>query len=237
MPELPSIVVRDLVKTFRLPGSAATVIALDLPTLEVKSGETVAIIGPSGSGKTTLLHTVAGLLPPTQGEVFVNGTAIYTLDERARDRFRARTIGYVFQAFNLLPAFSAIENVCIAMDLSHVVPPPERQERARLLLVELGLGARMRHKPGQLSAGEQQRVGVARALANAPQVILADEPTASVDQDTREVVLNRLLVEAKTGGKIVIVATHDNGLLPTFDRVERLTKSETKLVTVGREDV
>jgi ABC-type lipoprotein export system ATPase subunit len=237
MPELPSIVVRDLVKTFRLPGSAATVIALDLPTLEVKNGETVAIIGPSGSGKTTLLHTIAGLLLPSQGEVFVNGTAIHTLDERARDRFRARTIGYVFQAFNLLPAFSALENVGITMDLCHVLPAQERQERARLLLVELGLGDRMRHKPGQLSAGEQQRVGVARALANAPQVILADEPTASVDQETREVVLNRLLVEAKTGGKIVIVATHDYTLLPRFDRVERLRKSKTHLVTVGRDDV
>ena len=237
MPELPSLVVRELVKTFRLPGSAASVIALNLPTLEVKSGETVAIIGPSGSGKTTLLNIIAGLLPPSQGEVFVNGTAIHTLDERARDRFRARTIGYVFQAFNLLPAFSAIENVRIAMDLCRVVPAKDRQERARLLLVELGLGARMRHKPGQLSAGEQQRVGVARALANTPQVILADEPTASVDQETREVVLHHLLLEAKIGGKIVILATHDHGLLPRFDRVERLSMSETTLLTVGREDV
>ena len=229
--------VRDLVKTFRLPGSAATVSALDLPTLEVKGGETVAIIGPSGSGKTTLLNIIAGLLFPSQGEVFVNGTAIHTLDERARDRFRARTIGYVFQTFNLLPAFSALENVRIAMDLCHVVPAQERQERARLLLADLGLGSRMHHKPGQLSAGEQQRVGVARALANAAQVILADEPTASVDQDAREVVLNRLLGEAKAGGKIVMVATHDYGLLPRFDRVERLSKSETNLLRVGREDV
>lgn len=236
MPDLPSIVVRDLVKTFRLLGSAATVIALDLPKLEVKRGETVAIIGPSGSGKTTLLNVIAGLLTPSQGEVVVNGTAIHTLDERARDRFRARTIGYVFQAFNLLPAFSALENVRIAMDLCHVVPAKERQERARLLLAELGLGARMHHKPGQLSAGEQQRVGVARALANAPQVILADEPTASVDQETREIVLNSLLVEAQTNGKIVMVATHDDGLLPRFDRVERLRKSATNPLMVTRED-
>src|SRR5262245_26923795 len=147
MPDLPSIVVRDLVKTFRLPGSAATVIALDLPKLEVKRGETVAIIGPSGSGKTTLLNIIAGLLPASQGEVFVNGTAIHTLDERARDRFRARTIGYVFQAFNLLPAFSAIENVRIAMDLCHVVPARERQERARLLLVPFTYFEELRRDP------------------------------------------------------------------------------------------
>jgi putative ABC transport system ATP-binding protein len=203
----------------------------------VKGGETVAIIGPSGSGKTTLLNIIAGLLTPSQGEVLVNGTSIHTLGERARDRFRARTIGYVFQAFNLLPAFSAIENVRIAMELCHVMPAQDRQERARLLLAELGLGSRMHHKPRQLSAGEQQRVGVARALANAPQVILADEPTASVDQDTREVVLNHLLVEAKSDGKIVMVATHDDDLLPRFDRVERLSKSETNLLTAGREDV
>ena len=237
MPDVPSLVVRDLVKTFRLPGAATTVTALNLPALEVKHGETVAIIGPSGSGKTTLFNIIAGLLTPSQGEVLVNGTAIHRLSERARDRFRARTIGYVFQAFNLLPAFSALENVRIAMDLSQVIPASERQERARLLLSRLGLANRMRHKPGQLSAGEQQRVGVARALANASQVILADEPTASVDQETREVVLNHLLVEAKTGGKIVLVATHDHGLLASFDRVERLNGRPTNLLTVGREDV
>jgi ABC-type lipoprotein export system ATPase subunit len=237
MPNLPSIVVRDLVKTFRLPGSAATVKALDLPTLEVQSGETVAIIGPSGSGKTTLLHIIAGLLPPSEGEVLVNGTAIHTLGERARGRLRARTIGYVFQAFNLLPAFSVLENVRIAMDLCHVVPAVERRERARLLLVELGLGARMHHKPGQLSAGEQQRVGVAQALANGPQVLLADESTASVDQETRTTVLHRLLVEAKTGGKVVMVATHDHGLLASFDRVQRLGNVETNLLSVGGENV
>ena len=117
------------------------------------------------------------------------------------------------------------------------MPAPERQERARLLLAELGLGSRMRHKPGQLSAGEQQRVGVARALANAPPVILADEPTASVDQETGEVVLHHLLIEAKTAGKIVMVATHDDGLVPRFDRVERLRKSQTNPLMVAREDV
>jgi ABC-type lipoprotein export system ATPase subunit len=237
MSDLTSLVVRDLEKTFRVPSAAAPLIALDRLTLEVRGGETVAIIGPSGSGKTTLLNMIAGLLTPSQGEVMVNGTAIHKLGERARDRFRARTIGYVFQAFDLLPAFSALENVRIAMDLCQVVPAPQRQERARLLLSGMGLGARMGHKLGQLSAGEQQRVGVARALANAPQLILADEPTASVDQETREVVLNHLLQEAKVGGKIVMVATHDHGLLARFDRVQRLRKRETNLLTVGREHV
>jgi len=206
-------------------------VALALPRLEVCSGECVAIIGPSGSGKTTLFHIIAGLLTPSQGEVQVCGVSLGMLNGHARDRWRARTIGYVFQAFNLLPALSALENVYLALDLGAVVPRAARRARGSALLHELGLGARLHHRPGALSTGEQQRVAVARALANATAVLLADEPTANVDPETREVVLSRLLAEARTRDKVLLVATHDHSLLGRFDRVVHLDKPDLTSVT------
>jgi ABC-type lipoprotein export system ATPase subunit len=227
----PVIVVRDLVKRFRIPDATTTFVALALPSLEVWGGEAVAVIGPSGSGKTTLFHIIAGLLSPSQGEVRVHGVALGMLHGKDRDRWRAKTIGYVFQSFNLLPAFSALENVCLALDLGVTIPRAARRARARALLGELGLGLRMHHRPGELSTGEQQRVAVARALANAPEVLLADEPTANVDPETREIVLSRLLHEAHTSKKVLIVATHDHSLLTRFDRVIRLDQPDYTVAT------
>ena len=226
MPAPPVIVVRDLVKRFRAPGAATTFVALTLPSLEVCGGECVAVIGPSGSGKTTLFHIIAGLLSPSQGEVLVHGMSLGMLQGKDRDRWRARTIGYVFQSFNLLPAFSALENVCLALDLGATMPRAARRAQASALLRELGLGPRLHHRPGALSTGEQQRVAVARALANAPAVLLADEPTANVDPETREVVLARLLAAARTAEKVLMVATHDHSLLTRFDRVVRLDQPD-----------
>ena len=222
MPSTPAIVVRNLVKTFSLPGTTATLTALTMPWLEIARGERVAVVGPSGSGKTTLFHLIAGLLQPSQGEVRVNDVALGTLRERDRDRFRAKTIGYVFQSFNLLPAFSALDNVRLALDVCGREPRRARRDKARTLLHDLGLGARLHHLPQALSTGEQQRVAVARALANTPDVLLADEPTAHVDPETREVVLTRLFQEVATGHTILLVATHDHTLLPRFDKVVHL---------------
>jgi ABC-type lipoprotein export system ATPase subunit len=146
------------------------------------------------------------------------------LQGRDRDRWRARTIGYVFQSFNLLPAFSALENVCLALDLGATMPRAARRAQASALLRELGLGPRLHHRPGALSMGEQQRVAVARALANTPAVLLADEP--NVDPETREVVLARLLAAARTEEKVLMVATHDHSLLARFDRVVHLDKPD-----------
>jgi len=183
------------------------------------------VIGPSGSGKTTLFHIIAGLLQPSQGEVRVNDVSLGTLGERDRDRFRAKTIGYVFQSFNLLPAFSALDNVRLALDVCGREPRRARHDKARALLHDLGLGARLQHLPQALSTGEQQRVAVARALANAPDVLLADEPTAHVDPETREVVLARLFQEVATSNTILLVATHDHTLLPRFDKVVHLPQT------------
>ena len=207
---------------FRQPGGGRT-IALAPTTLTVRAGEAVALVGPSGSGKTTLLSIIAGLLLPTTGEVEVAGVALGGLGEAARDRFRARHIGFVFQAFNLLPAFTARENVELALTLAGALPRPERRARAEALLRELGLGHRLNHRPAQLSAGEQQRVGVARALANRPSVLLADEPTANVDPDTRDTVLATLLAATRAAGGALLVATHDHSLLGRFDHVCCLT--------------
>src|SRR5262249_29068097 len=158
VPAPPVIAVRDLVQRFRAPGAATTFVALALPKLEVWGGECVAVIGPSGSGKTTLFHIIAGLLSPSQGEVLVHGRALDMFQGKDRDRWRARTIGYVFQSFNLLPAFSAVENVRLALDLGATTPRAARRSRASALLHELGLGPRLHHRPGALSTGEQQRV-------------------------------------------------------------------------------
>jgi len=196
-----------------------------MPWLEITGGERVAVIGPSGSGKTTLFHLIAGLLQPSQGEIRVNDVSLGTLSERDRDRFRAKTIGYVFQSFNLLPAFSALDNVRLALDVCGREPRRARRDKARALLHDLGLGARLQHLPQALSTGEQQRVAVARALANAPDVLLADEPTAHVDPETREVVLTRLFQEVATSNTILLVATHDHTLLPRFDKVVHLPQT------------
>jgi len=222
VPSTAVIVVHNLVKTFSLPGTTAMVTALTMPWLEIARGERVAVVGPSGAGKTTLFHIIAGLLQPSQGEVRVNDVALGTLRERERDRFRATTIGYVFQAFNLLPAFSALDNVRLALDVCGRVPRRARRAKARALLHDLGLGTRLHHLPQALSTGEQQRVAVARALANTPDVLLADEPTAHVDPETREVVLTRLFQEVAAGKTVLLVATHDHTLLPRFDKVVHL---------------
>jgi putative ABC transport system ATP-binding protein len=196
-----------------------------MPWLEIARGERVAVIGPSGSGKTTLFYLIAGLLQPSHGEVRINDVSLGTLGERDRDRFRAKTIGYVFQSFNLLPAFSALDNVRLALDVCGREPRRARRDKARALLHDLGLGARLQHLPQALSTGEQQRVAVARALANAPDVLLADEPTAHVDPETREVVLARLFQEVATSNTSLLVATHDHTLLPRFDKVVPLPQT------------
>ncbi|HEX5447513.1 MAG TPA: ABC transporter ATP-binding protein, partial [Pirellulales bacterium] len=151
---------------------------LDIARFEVAAAEQMVLVGRSGCGKTTLLHMIAGISRPDSGSVEVNGLDITRLPEAGRDRFRADNMGYIFQTFNLLPGFSALENVVLGMSFAR-----DRADvgRAKALLERVGLGHRLTHKPAMLSVGEQQRVAVARALANRPKLLLADEPTANVD--------------------------------------------------------
>ena len=198
---------------------ALRVDVLDLPRLEVDAGGRIGLSGPSGCGKSTLLNLCAGLLQPSGGQLRVNGVDIAALAPRERDRFRALHIGYVFQGFNLIPALSAIENVMLAMGFAGRFPKHEFRSRARALLERVGLRERLDHRPAALSHGEMQRVGVARALANRPALVLADEPTASLEPGRAEAVVELLVEVTREAGATLLLASHDDRVLARLDRV------------------
>jgi len=184
-------------------------------------GEAVALLGPSGAGKSTLLH-VAGLLErPNQGAVLINGVDCVGLSDKEQTRIRRMEIGFVYQFHHLLPEFSALENVVLPQ-LILGLTRREAEERARQLLLALGLGERAEHRPAQLSGGEQQRVAIARAVANGPRLLLADEPTGNLDPHTAERVFDQLLSLVRESGVAALVATHNLDLAARMDRVLRL---------------
>ncbi len=210
--------IKDLVKSFPQPEGGAIQV-LDLPSLNVNEGEQLALIGQSGGGKTTLLHLIAGLLSPDAGTIKVNGIDLTRLSEQGRDRFRAGTIGYVFQTFNLLPAFTAIENVRLGMTFGS---GKADTERARHLLSRVGLDNRSNYRPSQLSVGQQQRVAIARAMAGRPRILLADEPTANVDPKSAENVLDLIGETCSEENVAMLIVTHDMQIASRFQRVEQL---------------
>jgi putative ABC transport system ATP-binding protein len=183
------------------------VVALRPTTLEISRGEFVAVVGPSGSGKTTLLSMLGGMLAPTGGQVWLEGDSLYEANPTKRALLRQQKIGFVFQTFNLIPYLSALENVQVPLMLERTIPVAQKQ-RARELLARVGLEGRVHHKPSELSIGQQQRVALARTLANDPAVILADEPTGNLDPQTRLQVLE-FLEELCREGRTVIMVTHD----------------------------
>lgn len=211
------LVLRDIVKVY---GSGPTAVhAVRGVSLEVQKGEIVAIVGPSGSGKTTLLSIAGCLLRPTSGSVYILGEEATRLGQARLAQFRLRHIGFVFQSFNLLPALTAQENVEIALNLAGVTGRTAR-ERARHLLDLLGLTPRAHTRPPDLSAGEQQRLAVARALANAPDIILADEPTANLDSKAGRRVMELMRSAVEQGeAKGLVVVTHDARILDVAHRV------------------
>ena len=192
---------------------------LDIPLFAMGGGEQLAMLGRSGCGKTTLLHIIAGIGRPDEGQVLIDGQDITRLSEAARDRFRAAKIGYVFQTFNLLPGFSALENVMLGM--SFVGRRPDAS-RATSLLERVGLGHRLTHKPSMLSVGEQQRVAVARSLANRPKLLLADEPTANVDAGNQRQIVELIRDTCRDEGVALLVVTHAREVASDFERVEHL---------------
>jgi ABC-type lipoprotein export system ATPase subunit len=205
-------------KAFRTPAGEAVPI-LDVDRFEVTAGEQVALEGQSGSGKTTLLNVIAGIMRPDSGKVLLDGVDLARLPEAARDRVRADRLGLVFQQFNLLPGFTAMENVLVAMTFSSVRPD---RSRAEALLESVGLAHRLGHKPGALSVGEQQRVAVARALANRPKVILADEPTASIDPGHQQQVVDLLKRTCREQDVALVVVTHTPDVAEQFSRRMRI---------------
>jgi len=210
----------DVTKTYREPDGSPLPI-LHIPHFTVAAKEQVALVGSSGGGKSTLLNIIAGITTADSGQILIGGTDIARLVEPARDRFRAERIGYIFQTFNLLPAFTAYENVLLGMSFSRGRVDPSR---AKQLLERIGLGRRLTHKPSQLSVGEQQRVAIARALANKPQLLLADEPTASVDSANQESILELIAELCREQETSLLLVTHDHQVAQRFDRIARLAE-------------
>ena len=185
------------------------------------SGEIVALLGPSGSGKSTLLQAVGLLEGGFEGRIVIDGEDAARLSQSERTRVRRGKIGFVYQFHHLLPDFSAVENV-ILPQLIQGTGPDEARQRAEAILGQLGLGARLTHKPSKLSGGEQQRVAVARALANRPRLVLADEPTGNLDESTADIVFDQFVSLVREQGSAALVATHNERLAARMDRVWRL---------------
>ena len=208
----------SVTKRFHLDGR--DVVGLDAVSLTVPPGEFLAVVGPSGSGKSTLLYTVGGLAQPDTGTVMLDGHSLYGLSLAQRARVRRETIGFLFQTFNLVPYLTALDNVRLPLYLAGR-QPAEQEERARQLLADFGLEERLHHKPAQLSVGQQQRVALARALANEPALILADEPTGSLDPEQAKEVMDRLEALHAEGTTIVLV-THDPAVAARAERQARI---------------
>lgn len=208
----------NIVKSFRVPdGQSMTV--LDIENFQVAAQEQMVLIGESGGGKTTLLHCIAGIMQPTSGSITLDGVELTRLSESGRDRMRAAKIGYVFQTFNLLPGFTALENVRLGMTFGD---GKHDMERAKVLLQRVGLGDRLHHRPSQLSVGQQQRVAVARALANRPKLLLADEPTANIDPQNQQRIIDLIRETCREENVALLMVTHSTQITAQFTRVERL---------------
>ncbi|MCH7880252.1 MAG: ABC transporter ATP-binding protein [Proteobacteria bacterium] len=193
--------------------------ALDNIDLDADAGGVMVVVGPSGSGKSTLLHLVGGMDRPDAGELFVAGEALHTLNTAALTLFRRHKIGFVFQAYNLMPNLTALENVMLPAEFLGL-SSKEARRRAWVLLERVALTARPEHRPGQLSGGEQQRVAIARALVNRPALVIADEPTGNLDSKTGAAIIE--LLTSLTGEQSVIIATHDERIATAADRVIHL---------------
>ena len=192
---------------------------LDIESYALGAGEQAVLVGPSGCGKTTLLHVISGISTPDEGKVQIDGLDIMRLHEAGRDRFRAEKIGYVFQTFNLLAGFTALENVLLGMTFAR---GRKDTGRARKLLERVGLSHRLHHKPAALSVGEQQRVAVARALANKPRLLLADEPTANVDPANQQRVVDLIRSTCDEEKVALLMVTHSSEVAQQLTRIDRL---------------
>lgn len=212
------IELRNVRKAFVAPGGESVPV-LDIGSFVLGAGEQCALEGQSGSGKSTLLNVISGIMRPDAGSVLVGGRDIARLDEASRDRVRADTLGLVFQQFNLLPGFTALENVLVAMSFGSARPD---RKRAADLLGAVGLAHRLDHKPAALSIGQQQRVAVARALANRPRAVLADEPTASIDAAHQQQVIDLLRDTCRDAGAALLVVTHAAEVAGQFPRRTKL---------------
>lgn len=225
------IVTENLVEEYLL--GKVTVTALRGIDLNISKGEFAVIMGPSGSGKSTLLNLLGGLQKPTRGEVIINGVNLSRLNENQLAIFRRKNVGFVFQAYNLIPTLTAIENVELPM-IFYNIPSEKRKERAKELLTTFGLGERLHHKPSELSGGEQQRVSIARALANNPEIILADEPTGNLDTKTGSKIMEEIVKINREFGKTIVMVTHDPEIANYGDRIIHIRDGRIENVEILR---
>jgi len=225
--EIP-VVVTEVSKTYRL-GQVA-VPALQSVSFRVAAGEFVAVAGPSGSGKTTLLNLIGCLDRPTAGEIEIDGEPVSRLTSAQRADLRARKIGFIFQTFNLIPVLTAAENVEYPLLLRPRAP--EQRQRVQRTLEQVGLGDRAGHRPAELSGGQQQRVAIARALVGDPALVLADEPTANLDSQTGQAIIELMRRLNRESGTTFLFSTHDSRILTAADRV--LEISDGRLHSCGR---
>ncbi len=216
---MPLLEIAGLKKSFLTPDGARHTV-IDVPEFTLAEKAHVALSGESGLGKTTFLHLIAGILKPDAGSIKLAGQEVSSLAEPARDRLRANSLGYIFQTFNLLPAFTCLENVLLGMSFG----PGADRMFAESLLKRVGLGDRLRHYPRQLSTGQQQRAAVARALANRPKLVLADEPTGNLDHVNAREALKLIRETCAENGAALLLVSHDREALAQFETVVELAK-------------
>ena len=221
MPETPEAIiqVKDLRKVYRV--GSEQVVALDRINLDVPTGQVCCVVGTSGSGKSTLLNQLAGLEKPTRGCVLISGHNISQFDENRLARFRQRNVGFIFQSYNLLPSVNALENVCMPL-VFRGMGKLKREKAAKRILAEVGLTARMSHRPNQMSGGQQQRVGIARAFVASPKIIFADEPTGNLDSRTTIEVMRMMIRLVREKNQTLVIVTHDPELARYADRIVTL---------------
>jgi len=217
LPGTPAARVERVTK--RYGDGESAVLALDDVTLEIGSNQLTAIMGPSGSGKSTLMHVMAGLDTPTSGRAWIGGVEVTNLGDDDLTAIRRRQVGFVFQAFNLVPTMDILANVLLPFELDDHTPDSAQRAWVDVLLERLGLQDRLRHRPGQLSGGQQQRVAIARALATRPDLVLADEPTGNLDSHSGGEVLALLADAAENLGQAIVMVTHDAGAAAHASRV------------------